>query len=200
MGGFLGRFQRTRATNCRRGRNDDRHRNDVGEHCASNGVDSHHPILLWPAAAIGHCRCLIQLHVRGDGRTNKRDNQEEKLFRSEQVRNKGVASDLAPIGLSENRRNGVGDERETEKQKDPLGVSVVPEHNHSPDRDCRNRNRDVARDAEQFECRTDASELRDNKTKVRNEQTDNGECRRTQWELFANERHQAFAGMGTKAR
>ena len=102
---------------------------------------------------------MIQLHIRSDGRTNKRDNQEEELLGSEQVWNKGVACDLAPIGLSENCRNGVGDERETEKQKHPLGVSIVPENDHRPDGNSANRNRDVTRDTEKFERGTNASEL-----------------------------------------
>ncbi len=110
------------------------------------------------------------------------------------VRCHGRAADSEPVGMRQDRRGRVGEERERHQDEDPLGGSVGAAHDQKPDDDRSNRHRDVFRHMGERERRPDTHELADANAEVCKQDRDCRERRPADAVLLANQLGEPLAG------
>ncbi len=125
--------------------------------------------------------------------------EHEAVTRGE-VRQHGVGRDRAPVGISEQRGHGVGEEGERQQQEAALGPGGGAEDDECPQADGRDRDRDEARDAEELECGADARELRDHEAEIGDEQARHCERGGAPGALLTDQRDEPLAGVRPEAR
>ena len=123
-------------------------------------------VLLGLDALVDHGARLVELDVGRDGGADERD---RRARGTTWWRRSGATAVLAatcvPVGMGQHGGDRVGDEDEREEEEDPLGVAVGAEEHERPDGDGGDRDREVARDAEELEGGGDAAELGDHEAR-----------------------------------
>ena len=110
------------------------------------------------------------------------------------VRHDDRLADVAPVRASEDRGDGIGEERQRHQDEDPLGAPVRPAYEQQPHEDCRDRDREVLRDMREAERGTDADELTDADAEVRDEHRQRRERRPADAVVLADQLREALAG------
>ena len=96
--------------------------------------------------------------------------------------------------MAEERRQRIGDEHQAQQQEHTLGVAVGAEEDQRPDHDGGDRDREIARHAEELERARDARELGHHEAEVGHGEADDREEREPQGELLADEGGEPLAG------
>ena len=156
-------------------------------------------VMLHRDALLGDAGLDEELHIGRDRRADRAD-QQQQVRALELDRWNEAVRHVKPVGMRENRGDGVGEESEGHHEEDFFDAIVRATRDDEPDTNRGQRHGNVLGNAEQLTGGGDASEFGDSDEDIGDEQRRHGEGGATHAEALADEVGEALAGRRAHTR